>query len=87
VADPDWLIDQGVQPWMGPRSLPVWTPGPEYAGFMARSRTAAEQLGLPDPPLDRLVRRALAWERTLNPTRTRRAGLTDDEQQQLLAAL
>jgi 2'-hydroxyisoflavone reductase len=87
VADPDWLIDQGVQPWMGPRSLPVWTPGPEYAGFMARSRTAAERLGLPDPPLHRLVRSALAWERTLDPARTRRAGLTDDEQQQLLAAL
>jgi 2'-hydroxyisoflavone reductase len=87
VADPDWLIAEGVQPWMGPRSLPVWTPGPEYAGFMARSRAAAEALGLPDPPLDRLVQSALAWERALDPARTRRAGLTDDEQQELLVAL
>jgi 2'-hydroxyisoflavone reductase len=87
VADPEWLVAQGVQPWMGPRSLPVWTPGPEYAGFLARGRSAAAMLGLPDPPLGRLVQSALAWERTLGPARARRAGLTDDEQQELLAAL
>jgi nucleoside-diphosphate-sugar epimerase len=87
VADPDWLTGQGVQPWMGPRSLPVWTPRDEYAGFLARSRAAAEALGLPDPSLDRLVQGALAWERALDPARTRRAGLTDDEQRELIAAL
>jgi hypothetical protein len=87
VAAPDWLIAQGVTPWMGPRSLPVWTPGQDYAGFFTRSRAAAEALGLPDPDLDGLARGALAWERTCDPTRTRRAGLTDDEQQELLARL
>ena len=67
---------------MGPRSLPVWTPGQDYAGFFTRSRAAGEALGLPDPDLD-----GLAWERARDPTRTRRAGLSDEEQQELLARL
>jgi 2'-hydroxyisoflavone reductase len=87
VADPDWLIAQGVTPWMGLRSLPVWTPGQDYAGFFTRSRAAAEALGLADPDLDGLARSALAWERARDPVRTRRAGLTDNEQQELLAGL
>ena len=87
VADPDWLLAQGVTPWMGPRSLPVWTPGQDYAGFFTRSRAAAEALGLPDPDLAGLARAALAWECTRDPAGTRRAGLTDDEQQELLTRL
>jgi hypothetical protein len=87
TADPAWLIGQGVQPWMGPRSLPVWTPGDEYAGFSTRSRVAAAELGLADPDLETLARSAVAWERTLDPARTRRAGLTNDEQQELLDRL
>src|SRR5947209_20473892 len=29
--DQQFLLDHGVQPWMGPRSLPLWLPLPEYA--------------------------------------------------------
>jgi 2'-hydroxyisoflavone reductase len=72
---------------MGPRSLPVWTPSSEYPGSFTRSRASAEALGLADPDLDGLAHGALAWERTRDPVRTRRAGLTDDEQLELVARL
>jgi nucleoside-diphosphate-sugar epimerase len=87
AADTDWLADHDVQPWAGPRSLPLWTPGADYAGFSTRNRAAAAAAGLNDAGLDRLVSDALRWERELDPSRVRRAGLTDAEQADLLAAL
>jgi nucleoside-diphosphate-sugar epimerase len=42
AAGPDWLIAHGVQPWMGERSLPLWLPMPEYAGFSSRDGGAAK---------------------------------------------
>ena len=29
-ADQHWLLDQGVQPWMGERSLPLWLVDPDW---------------------------------------------------------
>lgn len=87
VADPDWLVGHEVQPWAGPRSLPLWTPGADYAGFQARSNAAATTAGLADSGIDRLVADTLRWEREQPAGRTRRAGLTDAEQDELLADL
>jgi 2'-hydroxyisoflavone reductase len=87
ATDPEWLVGQGVQPWMGPTSLPLWLPVPEYAGFAARTGAAARRLGLTTRPLAETLRDALAWEEHGRPEdRPRRAGLTDAEERGLLRA-
>jgi 2'-hydroxyisoflavone reductase len=86
-VDPTWLTEQGVDAWMGPRSLPLWLPYPEYAGFAARSGAAARALGLTTRPLVDTLRDVLAWEERDRPgDRPRGAGLTDDEERELFAA-
>lgn len=86
-ADDAWLGERGVEPWMGPESLPLWLPQDEYAGFMTRSVARAEALGLRTRPLVESARSALAWERELGLDRERHAGLTAARERELLAAL
>lgn len=86
AADSDWLLAEGVEPWMGQRSLPLWLPLPEYAGFSARDTSAARAAGLLPRPLAQTLTDTLAWELT-DPDRPRQAGLADDEERALLAAL
>lgn len=86
AADPAWLSEQGVEAWMGPRSLPLWLPFPEYAGFAARTGEAARGLGLTTRPLVETLRDALAWEETRPADAPRRTGLEDDDERDLLAA-
>lgn len=85
-VSPDWLSEQGVQPWSGPRSLPLWLPLPEYAGFMARDTGAAEAAGLVCRPLAQSLEDVLAWELQQGPGRQRGAGLSPQEERDLLAA-
>jgi nucleoside-diphosphate-sugar epimerase len=40
-ADQQWLLAQGVEPWMGERSLPLWLTDPDWLGFNARDRSEA----------------------------------------------
>ncbi|MBD3782753.1 MAG: NAD-dependent epimerase/dehydratase family protein [Micrococcales bacterium] len=86
AADPAWLSEQGVDAWMGPRSLPLWLPFPEYAGFAARRGDAARGLGLTHRPLAETLRDTLAWEETRPADQPRRTGLEDDDERALLAA-
>ena len=37
-VDQAFLAEHDVEPWMGPRSLPLWIPLPEYDGFMTPRR-------------------------------------------------
>lgn len=85
-ADPAWLVERGVRPWMGPRSLPIWVPLPEFQGLCARPGTAAVAAGLTRRPLIETLRSALEWEQHRTPPAERRAGLTDAEEDELLAA-
>jgi 2'-hydroxyisoflavone reductase len=87
AVDPDWLRAHEVSTWMGERSLPLWLPLPEYAGFSARDGSAARAAGLVHRPLAETLADTLAWELTRDPDRPRRAGLTDDDERQLLQAL
>jgi len=87
TADQAWLLAQEVQPWMGDRSLPLWLPMPEYAGFGARDSSAARAAGLVTRPLAETLADTLAWERTREPGRGRRAGLSDDDERSLLHSL
>jgi 2'-hydroxyisoflavone reductase len=86
-ADQQWLLAQGVEPWMGERSLPLWLADPDWLGFNARDSSKARRAGLTTRPLHRTLTDTLAWELTRETGRTRRAGLTDEDERALLAAL
>ena len=86
AADPQWLLAHDVSPWMGPRSLPLWLPLPDYAGFGTRSGSAARQAGLRLRDLRATLADTLAWERT-RESGTRRAGLSNDDERSLLQEL
>ncbi|CAG7573057.1 nucleoside-diphosphate-sugar epimerase [Barrientosiimonas humi] len=86
ARSPEWLAEHEVAPWMGPRSLPLWLPLPDYAGFTARRGDRAPALGLRRRPLAETVADVLAWELRHGPGRPRRAGLTAHEERGLLEA-
>ncbi len=86
-ADPRWLVERGVQEWMGPRSLPLWISNPEWQGFGARSNDRARALGLRPRPLAQTLGAALAFEDSRPPDLPRAAGLTDAEEIELLEDL
>ncbi|MGH3362344.1 MAG: NAD-dependent epimerase/dehydratase family protein, partial [Nocardioides sp.] len=84
-ADQDFLAAQNVEPWSGPRSLPVWLPLPEYAGLLAHDVGASYRAGLQTRPLAETARDTLAWLRE-HPDAVV-TGLTRDEESEVLAAL
>jgi 2'-hydroxyisoflavone reductase len=57
----EFLLAHGVEPWMGERSLPLWLPMPEYAGFMTRNVSAALAEGLAVRRLEETVRDTFDW--------------------------
>ncbi|HEV2929211.1 MAG TPA: NAD-dependent epimerase/dehydratase family protein [Propionibacteriaceae bacterium] len=85
-VDEEWLTDQGVQPWMGERSLPLWLNDPDWLGFNARDTSAAGAAGLRTRPLAETLADTLAWELTQDPDRVRLAGLTVADERELLEA-
>ena len=87
AADPDWLRAHDVQPWMGPRSLPLWLGDPAWAGFNARSSRKARSAGLVTRPLADTLADTLVWELTRKPAPTRQAGLSDTDERALLDLL
>jgi nucleoside-diphosphate-sugar epimerase len=86
-VDQEWLLAHGVEPWMGERSLPLWLPLPEYAGFSARDSSAARAAGLVTRPLADTLADTLTWELVSGPDRPRLAGLTAEEERRLLTAV
>ena len=86
-ADPHWLLSQGVQAWMGERSLPLWLDDPDWVGFNANDSSKARRAGLTTRPLEQTLVDTLAWEMTRDQSRARQAGLSDDDERELLAAL
>jgi 2'-hydroxyisoflavone reductase len=86
-ADPDWLVAQGIQHWSGERSLPMWLPLPEYAGFMARAEAPARAVGLHPRPLAQTLADALAWEESRGAVTDRASGLSDDDARDLAERL
>jgi len=87
TAATQWLLDHEVGPWSGPRSLPLWLPLPDYAGFSARDSSAARAAGLVTRPLADTLADTLRWERRRVPEGPRRAGLADADEAALLAEL
>jgi 2'-hydroxyisoflavone reductase len=62
-VDQDFLAEHDVEPWDGPRSLPVWLPQPEYAWLMSVDVEASYDAGLRTRPLADTARDTLAWLR------------------------
>lgn len=82
----DFLAAQGIEPWMGPSSLPIWLPLPEYAGFMTRDVEPAFAAGLTQRPLADTARDTLAWWHDGTPKPEPRAGITAEQEAAVLAA-
>lgn len=83
--DQDFLQAHNVMPWAGPRSIPLWLPQPEYAGLLTHDAGPALGAGLSTRPLPETARDTLRWLRDTGH-RTSSAGLTADEERELLAA-
>lgn len=84
AVDQEFLVAQGVEPWAGPGSLPVWLPLPEYAGLMARDVAASYAAGLVTRPLSETARDTILWLReTPDATVT---GMDREREKAVLAA-
>lgn len=84
VVGEDWLAAHDVEPWMGPRSLPLWLPA-ESIALNAHDLSRAASLGLRTRPLAETLADTLAWE--LADPGPRRAGLSDEDERELLREL
>jgi 2'-hydroxyisoflavone reductase len=80
----EFLAEREVEPWAGPRSVPLWLPRPEYDGMLAHDATPSYDAGLVTRPLADTARDTLAWLRaTPDATLT---GLGREEEAEVLAA-
>ena len=85
-AGEDWLHEHDVEEWMGPRSLPLWLPA-SHRGMGLMDDTRALELGLERRPYADLLRDTLTFEREQGLDRPRKAGLSRQNEQELIAAL
>lgn len=82
-VDRAFLEEQDVRRWTGPRSLPLWLPLPDFAGFATRDTAPARATGLIPRSLAETARDTLGWLRASNGPVT---GLNVDEEKDVLAA-
>jgi 2'-hydroxyisoflavone reductase len=82
-VDRAFLESQNIKRWSGPRSLPMWMPLPDYAGFNTRDTSPGRDAGLTVRPLSQTARDTLSWARSAGGPVT---GLTADEESAALAA-
>jgi 2'-hydroxyisoflavone reductase len=81
-AHPAFLRRHHVEPWAGPRSLPLWLPE-EMAGMVSHDVSAAFDAGLRTRPLSETAADTLAWIRS-EEGRATVTGMTRAEEQELL---
>jgi len=80
----EFLTEQKVEPWSGPRSVPAWLPLPEYAGLCDHDVTSSLATGLTVRPLEESARDTLAWVRATPDAAV--TGLTRNEEAEVLRA-
>lgn len=85
-VDQDFLLEQGVRPWMGERSLPMWLPLPRYAGFLSRDVSASLAAGLHTRDVAHTARDTLAWLGSSPVLDEPAPGLPESEETALLTA-
>ncbi|WP_445256122.1 NAD-dependent epimerase/dehydratase family protein [Nocardioides aurantiacus] len=81
-AAPAFLRRHHVQPWSGPRSLPLWLPE-EMAGMLTHDVSEAFDAGLRTRPIAETAADTLAWLRS-EQGRVTVTGMTRAEEQELL---
>jgi len=87
AAPADWLLERGVNEYMGPESLAMWLVEAGTEGWSTRSGAAALAAGLRHRPRTALLADLLIWERDQGLDRTRPAGLSSQREHDLLTAL
>jgi nucleoside-diphosphate-sugar epimerase len=80
----EFLTEQGVEPWVGPDSLPLWLPRPEYDGMSAHDATPSYDAGLVTRPVADTARETLAWLRATPDANV--TGITREREAEVLAA-
>ena len=83
-VDQGFLTEQGVEPWAGPDSLPLWLPRPEYDGMLAHDAELPRAAGLVTRPVADSARDTLAWVRA-EPDAVR-TGISRGRETELLEA-
>lgn len=84
----DWLLEHDVAMFMGPRSMAMWVDERgDFRGWSRRSGVRALHAGLRHRPRADMVADLLAWEITEGLDRPRGAGLTAEEERELLRML
>jgi 2'-hydroxyisoflavone reductase len=83
-VDQEFLAAHEVNPWMGPRSLPLWLPLSEYAGFLSRDPGPSMSAGLTFRHLSDTAASTLAWYRAA--PRNLKSGLTPADEVTVLEA-
>ncbi len=83
-VDQAFLTEAEVEPWMGPGSIPLWLPRPEYDGLPAHDVQPSLDGGLVVRPLAETTRDTLAWLEA-NPDAPV-SGIDLAREQELLAA-
>ncbi len=81
-AAPAFLRRHHVQPWSGPRSLPLWLPR-EMSGMLTHDASAAYDAGLRTRPVSETAADTLTWLRS-EEGRVTVTGMTRAEEQELL---
>ena len=82
--DQGFLADQGVEPWMGPDSVPLWLPRPDYDGMMHHYVEPALDAGLTLRPVEETSRDTLDWLRDQPDAKV--TGIGRDREREVLAA-
>lgn len=83
-ADPQFLLAQGVGPWM---EMPLWVPdGGDSAGFSRASNAKGVSVGLKFRPLGDTIRDTLAWSRTRPADHRWGAGLAAEKEKRVIEA-
>jgi len=83
-VDQEFLAEQGVEAWMGPDSVPLWLPRPEYDGLPAHDAGPPLDHGLLVRPVEETAADTLRWLRSTPGAHV--TGISRDRERGLLAA-